>query len=153
MSKDSVVLNAAELFRLKERGISGPELDEKVKELADSQVQLKDVISEAIIDELARIRESNDIVSSEADETLNVNILFSVLTLAFAASLGLVFARSIGAPIRRLKESVERFGLGQAGESAPFPVGSGDEIRQLRRSFDHMTERLVWAPTIWGAIS
>lgn len=141
-AKDSVVLNANALFRLKERGISGPELDVKVKELADAQGRLKEVIREAIIDERAHIRENNDSVSSAAKATLIVNILVSVLTLAFAASLGLVFARSIGAPIRRLKESVERFGISQAGGLAQVPVGSGDEIRQLKRSFEWMTERL-----------
>ena len=141
-AKDSVVLNAAALFRLKERGISGPEIDDKAKELATAQGRLKDVISEAIADELAQIRENNDSVSSTAEATRRFNIGVSVLTLAFAASLGLVFARSIGAPIRRLKESVEGFGIGQAGGLTTFPIGSGDEISQLGQSFNLMTERL-----------
>ena len=142
-AKDSVVLNGFALLVLKERGISGTELGDKgAEELTKAQRHLEEVIAEAINDELAHIRENNVSVSSAAEATLRVNIWVSVLTLAFAASVGLVFARSIGAPIRGLKESVERFGTGQAGGAAQFPVGSGDEIRQLWRSFNHMIERL-----------
>ena len=142
-ANDSVVLNVWALLGLKERGITGTALyDKKAGELTGAQDRLENVIGEAIADERAHITQNNDNVSSAADVMLKVNILVSVLTFAFAASVGLVFARSIGAPIRRLKDSVERFGIGQAVELAPFPVGSGDEIRQLEGSFKHMTERL-----------
>jgi len=140
--KDNVVLSVLELLELKERGISGTDLDGKTGEVARAQGRLKEVIGGAIDDELAHIGENNASVSSAADTTLRLNIWVSVLTLAYAATVGLVFARSIGGPIRRLKESVERFGQGPHGESAPFPVGPGDEISQLWRSFNHMTERL-----------
>ena len=47
-AKDSVVLNVLELLELKERGISGTDLDPKTKEVADAQVHLKKVIGGAI---------------------------------------------------------------------------------------------------------
>ena len=141
-AEEGVILNAFKLLGLKERGISGPDLDARAMKLEKAQNRLEDVIGDALDDELAHIKEHNDSVSSDADETRNVNIVVSVLTLALAASVGLVFARSIGAPIRRLKDSVERFGIAQTGGSLQFPVGSGDEIGQLGRSFNHMTEIL-----------
>ena len=138
-AEQGVILNAFKLLGLKERGISETELEER---LGEEQHLLEAVIRKAIDDELAHIEENNASVSSAADMTRTVNVWVSVLTIAFAAGVGLVFARSIGAPIRRLKDSVERFGIGQARGSAQLPVGSGDEIRQLSQAFDHMTERL-----------
>ena len=141
-AEEGVILNAFELLGLKERGISGPKLDDMAKELTADQDRLEHVISDAIKNELAHIKENNDSVSSAAGETFRFNFWVSLLTFAFATGVGLVFARSIGAPIRRLKESVEQFGIGQAGGSAQAPVGSGDEIRQLWQAFNWMTERL-----------
>ena len=141
-AEEDVILNAFKLLGLKERGISGKDLEARAEKLNEAQDRLEAVIGKAIDDELAHIEENNDSVSSAADTTRTVNIVVSVLTFAFAAAAGLVFARSIGVPIRRLKDSVERFGIGQAGGSARVPVGSGDEIRQLSRAFDHMTLRL-----------
>ena len=117
-AEEDVILNVFKLLGLKERGISGTELDGK---LTQAQGLLEDVIGDAIRNELAHISENNDSVASAADGTFRFNVWVSLLTFAFAAGVGLVFARSIGAPIRRLKESVERFGIGQAGGSAKVP--------------------------------
>ena len=137
-----VVNRAFEVLELKERGISGISLDEKTSELTDAQDRLEELIAEATDDELTQMREGNVSVSSALERTLNVNIWVSVLSLAVAASVSLVFARSIGGRIRRLRDSVERFGADPDGASAPLPVGSGDEIHQLGQSFNEMTERL-----------
>ncbi len=141
-AEEDVILNAFKLLGLKERGISGDVLDASVEDLEKAQARLKRIIDEAIRDELAHIEENDAHVSTASDETVRNIFLASALTFAFAASMGLVFARSIGAPVRRLKKSVERFGIRYAGGSTEVPVGTGDEIRQLSQSFNWMKERL-----------
>ncbi len=138
----SVVNNVFELLALKERAMSGTELRGKTQELARAQDRLEGVIAEAIDNEMAHITEQNLSVYSAAEAMLRVNVWVSLLTFVFATSVGLVFARSIGTPIKRLKESVERFGTDKAGGPAQAQLGPGDEIGQLWHSFNQMTERL-----------
>lgn len=61
-------------------------------------------------------------------------ILVAAAAIAIAMAVGL--ARNLTAPIRALREGVERFGRGELTE--PVSVSTGDEIGQLAQAFNKM---------------
>jgi signal transduction histidine kinase len=65
-------------------------------------------------------------------------LLFAGLALAFLA--GLLLARRMVVPIRRLQESAER--LGEGDLSQRIAIRTGDEIETLADRFNHMASRL-----------
>jgi two-component system sensor histidine kinase CpxA len=67
-------------------------------------------------------------------------LFYYVLILGVVAVLCWVLAKDIGAPLRRLARTVERFGRGDLTARANFT--RGDEIGQMARAFDQMGERI-----------
>jgi two-component system sensor histidine kinase CpxA len=63
-----------------------------------------------------------------------------VWVFACAAVFSFFLARSLTAPVRQLRNAVERFGQGDL--SARVKTGRGDEIGQLGRAFDRMADRI-----------
>jgi len=69
-------------------------------------------------------------------------VILGGLTLLFVLAVSALVAKSIARPIKALHEGAERVGKGDLS----FKVGtsSRDEIGQLSRAFDEMTENLSW---------
>jgi len=63
-----------------------------------------------------------------------------ILAAVVAAAMAVGLARSLTAPIRTLREGVERFGRGELTE--PVSVSSGDEIGELADAFNDMAGAL-----------
>ncbi len=63
-----------------------------------------------------------------------------ILAIVVATTMAVVLARSLTAPIRALREGVERFGQGELTE--PVPISTGDEIGQLAEAFNDMAVAL-----------
>jgi PAS domain S-box-containing protein len=141
-SQEDVVNEAFDIFELMEMGVVGDLLLSARDELVRAQDALREVVAEAIANELAYINGQNERASSTADAIRNANVLISALTFAIALFVGLALSRSIATPIRRLSQMVEQFGKSPRGEAAPMPVASGDEITQLSVAFSEMTIRL-----------
>ncbi len=84
------------------------------------------------------------IIHDESRDTLFASVwnfrltAASILVLAavVATAMAIGLARSLTAPIRALREGVERFGQGEMTE--PVPVSTGDEIGQLADAFNEM---------------
>lgn len=65
----------------------------------------------------------------------------AIVTLAAAAVLGIVFARSVTRPLRRLQETATRFGQGDLDARTPTDAGP-PEVRSLAVAFNDTASRL-----------
>jgi len=67
-------------------------------------------------------------------------LLFSILILMLCLSLGIFVSRSISKPIMKLMDATTEIGRGKIGTKTR--ISSKDEIGQLSRAFDKMTDDL-----------
>ena len=67
-------------------------------------------------------------------------LFYSALAALLALIFGLIMARSISAPIRRLSQRALEFA--ETGKFRSFPARSGDEVSALVQSFHQMAEEL-----------
>lgn len=136
----------AELIDLKEQGVSVDEVvkreNETIHPLLDSLVEQLEEHKAAHIQELAAAEEA----VHEA-RTVGVQVLLIVAGLVTIAAVTVRFftVRSIVKPLQALHKGTEIIGEG----NLDYKVGTKakDEIGQLSRAFDHMTENLKKSTT------
>jgi len=96
----------------------------------------------------ARIIEINREFIAEAEaEAANISksariviILFSILTIIFSAVASIYFTRRIVKPIKLTIQTVRKISQGQLQQK--LKISSNDEIAELGKEFNNMTERL-----------
>ena len=138
----TVVALAFDSLEFKERGISGRQLLEKRDELRQAQEDLRGSIAGALQHELTAIE--SHILDSEvtSERVIKLNVLIAVAALLVALLLGALLARSISQPITQLTEMVNSVGKTSTKTLGTLMVSSNDEVGQLCKAFEQMTERL-----------
>ena len=86
------------------------------------------------------VSDAPDLTFDTVGRARNVLILSGASALLFAAAIGLLFSHRLTAPLLRLTETVR--GMSDKNLSARVPVTGEDEIGQLSRQFNNLTERL-----------
>ena len=137
-----VVALAFDSLGFKERGISGPQLLEKMDGLRQAQKDLRRTIADALQHQLTTIK--GHIIDSEvtSERVIKLNVLITAVALLLALLLGALLARSISRPITQLTEIVNSLGKSSTKTLGTLEVSSNDEVGQLLRSSQQMTERL-----------
>jgi len=79
-------------------------------------------------------------ISAVLNDLRNRLVLVLVIALPLSAVIGLLLARSIANPLRKLTVAAGRLGLGDYG--FPLDTSGKDELGQLSKTFSEMRERL-----------
>jgi two-component system, NtrC family, sensor histidine kinase KinB len=116
------------------------QLETKEVNLDTEQQQLLQSINDLIAQEDVQVTSQGKSLGSEANRiSLTVIILTSTTTVA-AVAMGVLLASRITGRITKITKGAERIANGDL--STPIPVPSHDEIGQLAKAFNAMSERL-----------
>ena len=141
--KQLEVINAAfDVFELKERGKSSPELMVPRSRLKGAQKDLRETIAAAIENELDVIKKRNDKADDISETAVKIIVAVSAGTFLIVVIVGYMLSLSISRPIRSLTELVDKLAL-DSDDPGDNPINaSKDEVGQLARAFQDMTKRL-----------
>ncbi|MCK4829857.1 PAS domain S-box protein, partial [bacterium] len=143
---DTFTGTVVELISLKEQGVSTDELLRREDEATHPALAtLLEQVREHKAVHMEELAEAEEAVHEA--QTTGVQLLFLIagLTTLFAAGVAFFVVRSIVNPLRALHKGTEVIGQG----NLDYKVGTNarDEIGQLSRAFDQMTEDLAKTTT------
>ena len=138
--KDNVVVVSLEFIRLKELGAAESELIPQKKKLEEARAKLKDVIHEAVDEELQNFHKKQQTTDQIVNKTIKINFMTSVCALILAVMIGFLLSDSIAKPIIRLRNIVLAFAGGKLDQR--IEIKSRDEIGDLCKSFNTMADQI-----------
>jgi class 3 adenylate cyclase/CHASE3 domain sensor protein len=101
-----------------------------------SQTITREVLPKLRDDERRRVEEATLNFSATTELTDRITVLIFAATTLFALAVALVVARQISRGVNALKDGAAQIGSGNLGHR--IDVRSGDEMRELARSFNDM---------------
>lgn len=138
--KDRVVTAALDYVDLKEQGVTDSRVSFQREKLEGVRTRLKEVIREAMDEELKNFSAQRNATTKTVDGTVKINLMVAIVALVFVLFIGILLANSIAKPIVRLRNIVSAMARGEL--SRRVAVESNDEVGELSRSFNAMADQI-----------
>ncbi len=139
-ASETIVSSSIDLLTLKEHGIYGKPIEDKINELAKGTGQLKEVIHIALQEELKHLDEQNKIATKAAIDTIKTSIIVTIGAFLFSLIFGFFVSRLISKNIRKVRDAALEISSGNF--RGKILVRSKDEIGELATAFNTMADRL-----------
>ncbi|PIQ83975.1 MAG: hypothetical protein COV75_04720, partial [Candidatus Omnitrophica bacterium CG11_big_fil_rev_8_21_14_0_20_63_9] len=127
-------------LRLQAQGAPAEDARKVLHALSDVERRFGRAIDRSIETELETLKQQRTIVSRAVDAAVALSLVTALVMALLAVGLGAVMAGTIARPVMRLAQDAKIVGSGQLSHRTS--VTSGDEIGELARAFNRMTEDL-----------
>ena len=134
-------------FELHRQGVDSELIKEKVREANEYAESAHEGALEPLIEHVLdkHIEPAKTSIAKGIGKTTRTTVVISVVAVLSAIGSGVFISRSIYVPLAKLRDAASEIGKGDL--NVRIDINSNDEIGQLSRAFDKMTEDLKQTTT------